>query len=587
MEALFLKILNMSITAGWIFLAVIAVRLLLKKAPKWIAVLMWGLAGIRLVCPLSLESIFSLIPSAETVPGNILYTDTPEIHSGVAAVNSVVNPILSESLAPTVGASVNPMQVIVGIASVVWLVGIGAMLLYTAVSYLAIHKKVKEAVPFRENIWLCDHVDTPFILGVLHPRIYLPSAMGEGDMEYVIAHEKAHLKRRDHWWKPLGFLLLTVYWFQPILWIAYILLCRDIELACDEKVIRDMGTEHKKPYSDALVHCSVRRRVIAACPLAFGEVGVKERVKSVLHYRKPAFWILAAAVIACVAVAVCFLTNPKSSSRAPDPTNPEGSNQNLRLQQLSKIYPEYFGIDASNGLDVYVWQMAENSYSFGLLPHSEVYRDSTSPEMLKLMNQKGASASEMRQILSTYPVDESEIHIIPWQNPLSSYIAEPWIISEGESTEEKLEEYREMVRDMLFGGYTTSYDEPYFGRIIDSAVFDVDGDGKDENCVLAEGITSGSYTFGFYAREIDSEEPENYRYVSNVAYEVAYEKWQNPSFVKCDDGVVRVQSIDEQGQPHLFDIAIINGNMQLIEEGREIPGLVVMAFPDGETQTEP
>lgn len=462
MEAVFLKILNMSITAGWMVLAVIAVRLLLKKAPKWIAVLMWGLAGIRLVCPLSLESIFSLIPSAETVPGNILYTDTPEIHSGVAAVNSVVNPILSESLAPAVGASVNPMQVIVRIASVVWMVGIGAMLLYTAVSYLRIHKKVKEAVPFQENIWLCDYVDTPFILGVLRPRIYLPSAMGEGDMEYVIAHEKAHLKRHDHWWKPLGFLLLAVYWFQPILWIAYILLCRDIELACDEKVIRDMGTEHKKPYSDALIHCSVPRSVIAACPLAFGEVGVKERVKSVLRYRKPAFWILAAAVIVCVAAAVCFLTNPKSSSRAPEPTNPEGSsrapelttpegsNRDLQLQ-LSKIYPEYFGVDASNGLDVYVWQMAESSYSFGLLPHSEAYRYNTSPELLKLMSQKAPSADEMRQILATYHVDESDIHIIPCQCLWSSYIAEPWITFAGESAEEKLEEYTETVRNMLLG----------------------------------------------------------------------------------------------------------------------------------------
>ena len=580
MEALFLKILNMSITAGWIVLAVIAVRLLLKKAPKWIAVLMWGLAGIRLVCPLSLESIFSLIPSAETIPGNILYTDTPEIHSGVAAVNSVVNPILSESLAPAVGASVNPMQVIVGIASVVWLVGIGAMLLYTALSYLAIHKKVKEAVPFRGNIWLCDHVDTPFILGVLRPRIYLPSAMGEGDMEYVIAHEKAHLKRRDHWWKPLGFLLLTVYWFQPILWIAYILLCRDIELACDEKVIRDMGTEHKKPYSDALVHCSVRRRMVAACPLAFGEVGVKERVKSVLHYKKPAFWILAAAVIACIVVAVCFLTNPKSSNRAPDPTNPEGANQNLQLQQLSKIYPDYFGIDASNGLDVYVWQMAESSYSFGLLPHSAAQRDNISPELLKL---KGASASQMRQILATYHVDESNIHIIPWQNPLSSYIAEPWIISEGESTEEKLEEYRGMIWKMLFGKYIPRYDDPfYFANIFDSAVFDVDGDGKDENCVLAHGITYGVTSFSFSAGETGAERPEYFN--TFIEY---YEIWSDLAFVKCDDGVVRVQGIDEQEQPHLFDIAIINGDVHLIGEGREISGLVVMAFPDGETQTEP
>ncbi len=238
MEAVFLKILNMSITASWIVLAVIVVRLLLKKAPKWITVLMWGMVGIRLVCPVSLESVFSLIPSAQTVPSNILFTDTPTIHSGVAVLNAVVNPILSESLAPAVGTSVSPMQVITFVASIIWIAGIAAMLGYTAVSYLRIHKKVREAVPFQENIWLCDHVDTSFILGVIRPRIFLPSAMGAQDRKYVIAHEKAHLKRRDHWWKPLGFLLLTVYWFHPILWIAYILLCRDMELACDEKVIR-------------------------------------------------------------------------------------------------------------------------------------------------------------------------------------------------------------------------------------------------------------------------------------------------------------------------------------------------------------
>lgn len=158
---------------------------------------------------------------------------------------------------------------------------------------------------------MCDRIDTPFILGVFRPRIYLPSNMSEQDVTYVLAHEQAHIKRHDHWWKPLGFALLTIYWFHPILWIAYVLLCRDIELACDEKVIKEMGIDIKKPYSDALINCSIPRRAITACPLAFGEVGVKERVKTVLNYKKPAFWIVLIAVIACVIVAVCFLTNPK------------------------------------------------------------------------------------------------------------------------------------------------------------------------------------------------------------------------------------------------------------------------------------
>lgn len=312
MEAIFLKILNMSITASWLVLAIIILRLLLKKAPKAISVFMWALVGVRLICPFSFESILSLIPSAETVPQDIIYSEAPAIHSGVPIFNSTVNPIISENLAPEVGASVNPMQIVAFVASVVWIVGIVAMVLYTVISYFRIHRKVREAVPYQENIWLCDHIDTPFILGVIRPRIYLPSNMNEQDIEYVIAHEKAHLKRHDHWWKPLGFLLLTVYWFNPILWIAYILLCKDIELACDEKVIKDMGTEIKKPYSEALINCSVPRKMISACPLAFGEVGVKGRVKSVLNYKKPAFWIIAVAVVASIVVAVCFLTNPAS-----------------------------------------------------------------------------------------------------------------------------------------------------------------------------------------------------------------------------------------------------------------------------------
>ena len=310
MEAIFLKILNMSITASWLVLAIVILRLILKKAPKAISVFMWAVVGVRLICPFSFESILSLIPSAETVPQDSIYSEAPAIHSGVPIFNSTVNPIISESLAPEVGASVNPMQIIAFVASVVWIVGIVAMLLYTVISYFRIHRKVREAVPYQDNIWLCDHIDTPFILGVIRPRIYLPSNMNEQDIEYVIAHEKAHLKRHDHWWKPLGFLLLTVYWFNPILWIAYILLCKDIELACDEKVIKDMGTEIKKPYSEALINCSVPRKMISACPLAFGEVGVKGRVKSVLNYKKPAFWIIVVAVIACIALSVGFLTNP-------------------------------------------------------------------------------------------------------------------------------------------------------------------------------------------------------------------------------------------------------------------------------------
>ena len=316
MENVFLKLLNMSITAGWLVLAIVLLRLILKKAPRAILCVLWGIVGIRLLLPFSFESVLSLIPSAETVPEDIGFAANPAIFSGVSAVNSVVNPLLSSSLSPDPAqlTSVNPMQVLLFVASWVWVFGMAGMLLYSLISYLRILRKVREAVPMKGNILACDHIDTPFILGVFRPRIYLPSSMNETDAEYVIAHEKAHLLRRDHWWKPFGFLLLTVYWFNPILWVAYVLLCRDIEVACDQKVIRNMGTDIKKPYSEALINCSIPRRMISACPLAFGEVGIKSRIKSVLSYKKPSFWLILIAAGSCVAIAVCFLTDPVSVS---------------------------------------------------------------------------------------------------------------------------------------------------------------------------------------------------------------------------------------------------------------------------------
>ena len=310
MEAVFLKILNMSITASYLVLAVILARLLLKKAPKFITVILWGLVAVRLVCPFSIDSILSLIPSAETVPADIMYAETPQITSGISQVNTAVNNIILPAVTPDATYSVNPMQVVIFVASIVWLIGIAAMLLYTLISYIRIRLKVREAVKSQDNIYECDRIDTPFILGIIKPRIYLPSAMAECDREYVIAHEHAHIKRRDYLWKPLGFLLLAVYWFNPVLWVAYILLCRDIELACDEKVIKEMGEQNKKPYSEALINCSVPRKMIAACPLAFGETGVKARIKSVLNYKKPAFWVIIISLVLSIAVAACFMTNP-------------------------------------------------------------------------------------------------------------------------------------------------------------------------------------------------------------------------------------------------------------------------------------
>ncbi len=316
MENIFLKILNVSITAGWIVLAVTVLRLLLKKAPKWISCLLWAVVGIRLILPFSIESIFSLIPSTTTVDPNIVYQAQPTVNTGLDGVNSVVNPIITDSFAPNLGDSANPLQIWLFIAAWAWVIGIGIMLIYTLISYIILKTKVGTAVKLDGNIYQSERVTSPFILGVIKPRIYLPFKISEEDIAHVIAHERAHLLRRDHLIKPIAFLLLAVYWFNPLMWVAYILLCRDIELACDEKVIRDMEHTQKQEYSKALLDLSVRRISVAACPLAFGEVGVKARIKSVMNYKKPAFWIIIVALIACVVVSVCFLTDPVNDNNS-------------------------------------------------------------------------------------------------------------------------------------------------------------------------------------------------------------------------------------------------------------------------------
>ena len=655
MSQIFLSILNMSLSASYIVLAVLLLRLILKKAPKWIAVLLWGIVALRLICPFSIESVMSLIPSAEVVSPDIMIDQTPEINTGIPIVNDTLNPIIVESFSPAVGDSANPLQIIIPFLTAVWIVGIAALLVYTAVSYLRLKRKIGTAVLIRDNIYKSENIASPFVLGLIKPKIYLPFNMSEKDASHVIAHENAHIRRKDYLWKPIGFLLLTLHWFNPLMWLGYVLLCRDIELACDEKVIGQLDRDARADYSEALLSCSVSRRMIAACPLAFGEVGVKERVRSVLSYKKPAFWIIIIAVVACVAVAVCFLTDPKAeydneafsctqyteidgklsavrlidfsqetvdsiisilnyskgekgmtncacdfefklrdatvtyhsecgtlvdkdrglSAMLSEDTWDElnsllgvnlaehteykgvyitqssaiilGSNERnfyvvwhnetdreviygdafmieqqidgkwdaieypvkdytylmgLLLQphstaektytvdnydkltdgkyrfaapfsikegedykhykayaefyvgidtsydNLRKLYPEYFGIDASNGLDVYVWQMGRNSFSFGLLPHSDQPRDRFDKEAANL---KGTSAEYMRAILSTYNVDESQIYIVPWWKMWSSYSSQPYWLPNGEVDEAKRQEYLTYVRNLLFG----------------------------------------------------------------------------------------------------------------------------------------
>ena len=314
MSELFLKIINMSISASWLILAVLILRLVLKKAPKWVNVLLWGIVAVRLICPFSFESALSLIPSAETFPEKIISGPSFDVQTGITPIDNRINDYLGDRYFEGVTVPANNGNNIMTILTIVWTIGILLLVAYTVISYWRLHREIDTAVRYKDNIFQSENVSSPFVLGIIKPRIYLPFSMNDQDLEHVVAHEQAHICRKDHWWKPLGFLLLTVHWFNPLMWLAYVLLCRDIELACDEKVIKELSNEERADYTQALVACSVNRRMIAACPLAFGEVGVKERVKSVMNYKKPAFWIIVLAVITCVVVAVCFLTNPAGTA---------------------------------------------------------------------------------------------------------------------------------------------------------------------------------------------------------------------------------------------------------------------------------
>lgn len=310
----FTQVLNVSVSASWLVLGILLLRLALKKAPRAFHCALWALVAVRLLCPFSFESSLSLVPVTQVVSEEYLTMEPAEDLSQPVSVTIVENPVYPENVTIPLNTTVDRVQNLDIYWTIAWWTGMGVMAVYALCSYLSLRLRVRYSVKLRENIWLCDDVDSPFILGILRPRIYLPSAMDPEQMPHVIAHERAHLKRLDHWWKPVGFALLTVHWFNPVMRVAYVLLCKDIELACDEAVIRNLDKSSVRQYSEALVACSVRQRYIAACPLAFGEVGVKERVKTMLNYKKPGFWVILIALVLSVVLVVCFMTDPAGTT---------------------------------------------------------------------------------------------------------------------------------------------------------------------------------------------------------------------------------------------------------------------------------
>lgn len=315
MGDLFLNLLNRSITGGWLILAVLCIRLLLKKIPKWTNCLLWGALAIRLACPFSIESPFCVLPSAEPVRSSSIVEGKtqnfiPSIDSRLTIVKNTINPMLANTFAYDESESAAPLQTFTYAAGFIWAFGAILLAIYAMAGAIKLRQLVREAVCVRDNLYICDAVASPFIMGLLRPRIYLSSALHEKEMSYILAHESAHLKRKDHWWKALGYFLLCIYWFHPLYWIAYSLFCKDMELACDEKAAKGMTFHEKKEYAGTLLSCAVKKRLILVCPLAFGETGVKERVTSVLNYKKPTLWLMLTAVAICAIFTLCFLTNP-------------------------------------------------------------------------------------------------------------------------------------------------------------------------------------------------------------------------------------------------------------------------------------
>ena len=524
MNELFLKIINMSISASGLVLVVLILRFVLKKAPKWVNILLWGIVAIRLICPFSFESALSLIPSAETFPEKVISGPSFDVQTGITPVDNRINDYLGDRYFEGVTVPANNGNTIMTILTIVWTIGILLLVAYTVISYWRLHREIDTAVRYKDNIFQSENVSSPFVLGLIKPRIYLPFKLDGQDMEHVVAHEQAHIRRKDHWWKPLGFLLLTIHWFNPLMWLAYVLLCRDIELACDEKVIKGLSNEQRADYTQALVACSVNHRMIAACPLTFGEVGVKERVKSVMNYKKPAFWVIIIAVIVCVGVAVCFLTNPKQDRYTLRIVVPAGSQEEFvytdeevsTVRNSIKIWSGD-GLGDTEVLLFPVNKTAETGYTATYLTHGmPVEFDAEKDTWFKIGVNMQNSTNE--DIIVYVEVENVEVRIVDEINSVIEwfdYLETPDEMKWDGSLEISLTEFPDVTFRWTYGemlavkgSKSTSL---YTGMPIWNAYFcDLTGDGLPELC------SSISWGSGMIDNRVII-----YDYANGVSYELS------------------------------------------------------------------
>lgn len=402
MSGLLLTLVNRSLAACWLILAIVLLRPFLRKVSPSITCALWGLVAIRLLCPFSFESVLSLIPSAEPIPTDVVLPQTqlpPQTFigdGGGTVVDSAVSvpPPSTTISAGSAGSAMTPS--LMQIAAVVWIAGIAALAIYLLISYSRLYLQAREAVKQEGGFWLCEGITSPFVLGVFRPRILLPYTVERGDIPYILAHERAHLARRDHWRKPIGFAVLAVFWFQPFLWLAYFLLCRDIEFACDERALRTLGADvqHKKCYAEALLRGVSPRASVIACPVAFGGLQIKGRVKSVLRYRKPAMLLTFAALIVCAAVAVCFLSNPITRASAEPENENVFSDPSLPAEPSDaepseSIYP-FYGEPVSDGV------IMPYGGTIILAPHVD------DPALLAKLNREALNADVLSDPMQTH-----------------------------------------------------------------------------------------------------------------------------------------------------------------------------------------
>lgn len=370
MTELFLIFLNRSIAASWLVLVVALLRILLQKAPRWITLLLWAMVAFRLLCPVTIDNPWSLIPSPETVSPEL------QIQSGIPVINHTLNPVFEWISGPAPETRTTPLQVIFLILSILWAVGAVAQLGYAVYSYIRLRGQLQEAVRHENNVFFSEQVKSPFVFGLWKPRIYLPYNMPNEEMDYVIRHEQAHIKRLDHWWKLLGYLTRCVYWINPVIWWGYHLFSRDVELSCDEKVYQTFSYYQRAAYTDVLVHCSIPSRAAAVCPLAMGEPEFCKRVDAALAYRRPGWILKLLALVVCGFVAFFFVTDSPAgygmgvrSIRVVDPEPDDPCSVVLELDYLIMQESDKF-LELNNEVN---WPAPESGPSgyYGWVEHKE------------------------------------------------------------------------------------------------------------------------------------------------------------------------------------------------------------------------